>query len=82
MMVRFISGFAVITLSTLGLFYIIQSFSSKLKLPRLYFAMSAAQLGVPLAWVLSPLLTSADNWHSLYTFELGLTLCGHSMVVV
>lgn len=79
--VRFISGFVGGTMSTLGLFYIMQAFPSKLKLHGLYFAMSAAQLGVPLAWVLSPLLTSADNWNRLYTFELGLTLCCYAMVV-
>lgn len=79
--VRFASGFVGGTMSTLGLFYIMQAFSSKYKIHALYFAMAASQLGVPLAWVLSPFLTAADNWTRLYTFELGLTLCCFAMVI-
>lgn len=82
LVVRFISGFAGGTLSTLGLFYIMQGFPAKYKLHGLYFSMAAAQMGVPLAWILSPFLTSANQWTHLYTFELGLTLCCFAMVVV
>ena len=80
--VRAMSGFVGGTLSTLGMFYIMQSFSAKYKLHALYFAMSASQLGVPLAWVLSPYLVAANDWRLLYTFEFGLALCCFAMVVV
>lgn len=79
--VRLASGFVGGTLSTLGLFYIMQAFSVKYKIHALYFAMAASQLGVPLAWVISPLLAAANHWTRLYTFELRLTMCCFAMVI-
>ena len=80
--VRAASGFVGGSMSTLGLFYIMQGVSGKNKLRALYFAMAAGQLGVPLAWVLSPHLIAADDWHRLYTFEFGLALCAYALVVM
>ncbi|WP_294034381.1 MFS transporter [uncultured Moraxella sp.] len=82
LLVRGLSGFAGGTLSTLGLFYIMQGVKKQYKLHSLYFAMAAGQLGVPLAWVISPYLLSADNWGRLYSFEFGLTLCCFAMVMM
>lgn len=82
LLVRGLSGFAGGTLSTLGLFYIMQGVKKQYKLHSLYFAMAAGQLGVPLAWVISPYLLSADNWGRLYSFEFGLTLCCFAMVMI
>lgn len=81
-LVRGLSGFAGGTMSTLGLFYIMQAFDKKLKLHGLYFAMAAGQLGVPLAWVISPYLFSAESWSRLYSFEFGLTLCAFALVMM
>lgn len=47
----------------------------------IYIAFGFQQLGVPLAWIISPFLVSTDSWSVLYTFELGLALCCLAMVV-
>ncbi len=41
----------------------------------IYIAFGFQQLGVPVAWIISPFLVSTDSWSVLYTFELGLALC-------
>ena len=47
----------------------------------IYIAFGFQQLGVPLAWIISPFLVNTDSWSVLYTFELGLALCCLAMVV-
>ena len=47
----------------------------------LYMGLGFQQLGVPLACIISPFLTSIGDWTVLYTFELGLALCRLAMVV-
>lgn len=78
---RFISGLAAAPLSSLGMYYIMQGFTQKHRIKGLYVGMGLGQLGVPLAWIISPLLVSVNNWTVLYTFELGLAICCFAMVV-
>lgn len=79
--VRAVSGFTAAPLSSLGMYYVMQAFS-KANMPKgLYMGLGFQQLGVPLAWVISPFLTSIGDWTVLYTFELGLALCCLAMVV-
>ena len=44
-------------------------------------ALGFQQLGIPLAWIISPYLIDVNNWNVLYTFEIGLALCCFAMVV-
>ncbi|MEB3768004.1 MFS transporter [Acinetobacter sp. MD2] len=79
--VRFFSGLVAAPLSSLGMYYIMQAFTKAHRIKGLYIGMGFGQLGVPLAWVISPLLVSVNNWQVLYRFELGLAICCYAMVV-
>lgn len=79
--VRFISGMVAAPLSSLGMYYIMQGFSNAHRLKGLYIGFGFGQLGVPLAWIISPALVTVNNWTVLYTFELGLAVCCYAMVV-
>lgn len=79
--VRIASGLAAAPLSSLGMYYIMQAFKRANFGRGLYLALGFQQLGIPLAWVMSPYLTGVNDWMLLYTFELGLALCCLAMVV-
>ena len=79
--VRFISGLTAAPLASLGLYYIMQAFKRADMAKGLYLALGFQQLGLPLAWVISPALFDVNDWTVLYTFELGLALCCLAMVV-
>ncbi|MEG0482321.1 MAG: MFS transporter [Acinetobacter sp.] len=79
--VRIISGLVSAPLTSLGMYYIMQAFS-KADLGRaIYLALGFQQLGIPLAWIISPAIVDVNDWAVLYTFELGLALCCLAMVV-
>lgn len=77
---RVVAGLAGAPLSSLGMYYTMQAFK-KPTWQKVYIAFGFQQLGVPLAWIISPFLVSTDSWSVLYTFELGLALCCLAMVV-
>ncbi|WP_218664918.1 MFS transporter [Acinetobacter sp. Colony158] len=79
--VRFISGMVAAPLSSLGMYYIMQGFTKEHRLRGLYIGFGFGQLGVPLAWIISPALVTVNDWTVLYTFELGLAVCCYAMVV-
>lgn len=79
--VRFISGLVAAPLSSLGMYYIMQAFQKVHFGKGIYLALGFQQLGVPLAWIISPSLVDVNDWSILYTFELGLALCCLAMVV-
>ncbi|SCC70859.1 MFS transporter [Acinetobacter albensis] len=79
--VRLISGMVAAPLSSLGMYYIMQAFTRANFGRGIYLAFGFQQLGMPLAWVISPALVDVDDWAVLYTFELGLALCCLAMVV-
>ncbi|MBF7686069.1 MFS transporter [Acinetobacter sp. B10A] len=81
LIIRCISGFVAAPLSSLGMYYIMQSFGKANRLKGLYVGFGFNQLGIPLAWVISPFLVNANHWVNLYTFELGLAICCFAMVV-
>lgn len=78
---RMVSGLAAAPLSSLGMYYILQAFERKNFGRGLYLALGLQQLGIPLAWIISPILLTSGDWTVLYTFELGLALCCFAMVV-
>ncbi|RKG42568.1 MULTISPECIES: MFS transporter [Acinetobacter] len=79
--VRIVSGLVAAPLSSLGMYYIMQAFSRVNFGRGLYLALGFQQLGIPLAWIMSPYLVDVNDWALLYTFELGLALCCLAMVV-
>jgi MFS family permease len=80
-LVRFISGMVAAPLSSLGMYYIMQAFKRENFGRSIYLALGFQQLGIPLAWIISPYLIDVNNWNVLYTFEIGLALCCFAMVV-
>lgn len=79
--VRFIAGLATAPLSSLGMYYTMQAFGKADMAKGIYLAFGFQQLGLPLAWIISPFLLSANQWDVIYTFELGLAICCFAMVV-
>lgn len=79
--VRAVSGFVAAPLSSLGMYYVTQAFNRPNFIRGLYLAFGFQQLGVPLAWIMSPYLVNVQDWQTVYTFELGLALCSLAMVV-
>ena len=79
--VRVISGLVAAPLSSLGMYYIMQAFKRANFGRGIYLALGFQQLGIPLAWIISPSLVEVNDWIVLYTFELGLALCCLAMVV-
>lgn len=79
--VRIVSGLVAAPLSSLGMYYIMQAFTRVNFGRGLYLALGFQQLGIPLAWIMSPYLVDVNDWALLYTFELGLALCCLAMVV-
>ncbi|MDV2467557.1 MFS transporter [Acinetobacter chinensis] len=79
--VRFISGLVSAPLSSLGMYYIMQAFQRAHFGRAIYLALGFQQLGIPLAWIISPYIVDVNEWSVLYTFELGLALCCLAMVV-
>lgn len=80
-LVRAVSGFVSAPLTSLGMYYITQAFRRVHFVRGLYLAFGFQQLGIPLAWMLSPYLVDVQDWKIFYTFELGLVLCCLAMVV-
>ncbi|WOE31543.1 MULTISPECIES: MFS transporter [unclassified Acinetobacter] len=79
--VRAISGLTAAPLSSLGMYYIMQAFGKQHSKNGMYLALGCQQLGIPLAWIISPSLTEVNDWGVLYGFELGLALCCFALVV-
>lgn len=78
---RFVSGLMAAPLSSLGMYYIMQTFQRPYLGKGMYLALGFQQLGVPLAWIISPSLVELSDWSNFYRFELGLALCCLAMVV-
>lgn len=79
--VRSVSGFVAALLSSLGMYYVTQAFNREHFVRGLYLALGFQQLGIPLAWVISPYLVNVQDWKIFYSFELGLALCCLAMVI-
>jgi MFS family permease len=71
---RAISGITASALSTLCLFYIIQSLPATSRLKGMVIGTGVSQIAVPLARTFSPELLQLGQWQTLYYFEMGLAL--------
>lgn len=74
LLVRAANGIAASGLSTLALYYIIQSMPAAHRLKALVLGIGVPQLATPLARVFTSGMLEAGNWKTLYLFELGLAL--------
>lgn len=68
LLVRAIGGFVAAPLSSLGLYYVMQAFSSQYRLQGLYIGFGVSALAIPLAWIMSYLVNVNERWTRLYTF--------------
>ncbi|AQV98271.1 MFS transporter [Cupriavidus necator] len=74
LMVRAANGLAASGLSTLGLYYFIQSLPAAHRVRAVVLGISVPQLATPLARTFSTGMLEAGNWRTLYLFELGMAL--------
>ncbi|WP_064576345.1 MFS transporter [Cupriavidus gilardii] len=74
LLVRAANGIAAGGLSTLALYYMIQSMPAAHRLKGIVLGIGVPQLATPLARVLTSGMLEAGNWKALYLFELGLAL--------
>ena len=74
LVVRGASGIVASGLSTLALFYFMQSMPAAKRLGGLVLGVGVSQIAAPLARVISPALLVHGNVQNLFLFELGLTL--------
>ncbi len=74
LLVRAANGIAASGLSTLALYYMIQSMPAAHRLKAIVLGIGVPQLATPLARVLTSGMLEAGNWKALYLFELGLAL--------
>ncbi|MCW2363905.1 MULTISPECIES: MFS transporter [Sphingobium] len=72
--VRAGSGIVASGLSTMALFYIMQSMKAEARLGGLVLGVGVSQIATPLARVISPALLIHGDVQNLYLFEFGLTL--------
>ena len=79
---RAVSGFAAAPMSALGILYLLQAFPKAKMGAGLCIGMAVSQLGIPLAWMISPGLLDIGDWRGLYLFDLGMALCSMAAVVI
>lgn len=72
--VRTVSGLAGAGLTSLTLYYLLQSQPSARRIKAAMVGMCIPQFGIPLARAISPHLLMSGDWHMLYWFELGFVL--------
>ncbi len=72
--VRAASGAAGAALSSLGLYYVMQSLPAKWRLKGVVIGIGVPQCATPLARLFSPDLLAMSQWRTLYLFELGMAL--------
>lgn len=76
LLVRGASGFVSAPLSSLGFYYVMQGFPKAKFGSAVVVGLGLSQLGLPLAWLLSPALLDLGQWQTtLYLFEFALALC-------
>ena len=72
--VRAAHGMVGAALSTLGLYYMLQSFKKEWRPRGIMVSTGVSQLAQPAAYLFSTRLLELAEWRGLYIFELGLTI--------
>lgn len=73
--VRAMAGIAGAAVSSHAIYYMIQGFPAKYRLKALAIGIGLTVLAMPIAGLVSGHLLDAGNWHTVYLFEAGLSLC-------
>jgi hypothetical protein len=74
LVVRAASGIVASGLSTLSLFYVMQSMTPATRLAGMVIGVGVSQIALPLARIISPALLVHGDVQNLFLFEFGLTL--------
>ncbi|WP_241557144.1 MFS transporter [Croceibacterium ferulae] len=74
LLTRAAAGVISSALTTLCFFYIMQAMPAAARLSGMIIGFGVAQLGLPLARIISPLLLADGDIGNLFVFELGMTL--------
>ncbi|MFJ5382731.1 MFS transporter, partial [Cupriavidus sp. CER94] len=74
LLARAANGIAASGMSTLALYYIIQSLPARHRMRAVVIGFGVPQLATPLARTFSTGMLEAGNWQTLYQFEFGLSL--------
>jgi len=74
LLTRAAAGIVGSALTTLCFFYIMQAMPAPARLSGMIIGFGVAQLGLPLARIISPLLLADGDIGNLFVFELGMTL--------
>lgn len=74
LLARAANGIAASGMSTLALYYIIQSLPAKHRMRAVVIGFGVPQLATPLARTFSTGMLEAGNWQTLYQFEFGMSL--------
>lgn len=82
LLLRAANGIAASGLSTLALFYMIQSMPAVHRLKGIVLGIGVPQLATPLARTFTSGMLEAGDWKSLYLFELGMALLSLMAVVL
>lgn len=82
LLARAANGIAASGMSTLALYYIIQSLPARHRLRAVVVGFGVPQLATPLARTFSTGMLEAGNWQTLYQFEFGLSLLSLAAVVL
>jgi MFS family permease len=80
-LVRAASGFAGAPLSSLALYYLMQSVPQTARLRAVVLGIGVPQCATPLARLFSPELLALSQWRTLYLFELGMALLSLAAVI-
>lgn len=80
-LVRAASGMAGAPISSLALYYLMQSFPAKWRLRAVVVGIGVPQCATPMARLFSPELLAMSQWRTLYLFELGLAAMSLAAVI-
>ncbi len=72
LVVRAVNGITASGMSTLGLYYVIQSLPAAHRLRGIVIGIGVSQLAPPLARTFSSSMLQVGNWQSMYLFEAGM----------
>ncbi|SEK94586.1 hypothetical protein SAMN05216382_1162 [Sphingomonas palmae] len=80
-LVRAAGGMAGAPISSLALYYLMQSFPAKWRLRAVVVGIGVPQCATPMARLFSPDLLAMSQWRTLYLFELGLAAMSLAAVI-
>ena len=81
-LIRAICGVTAAALTTLAIYYLLQTFPGRLRPLALVFGIGLVQLGTPLARLVPVELLAAHEWRGLYLIEIAIALAVLALTAV